>query len=101
VRHAGDVRMVLARRPRAALDAHVVADLLALPLLAQMEPEPGLPAALHRGEPPGSLRRGALRRCSAAVLAALEEPALQDAEVPVLDRAVLDGAVLDGAVRAP
>ena len=102
VRHAGDVRVVLARRPRAALDADVVADLLELPLLAQMEPEPGLPAALHRGEPPGSLPRGALRRCSAAVLAALEEPALEEPALDgaVLGDAVLGGAVLGGAVRA-
>ena len=75
VRHAGDVRVVLAPRPRASLDAGVVADLLELPLLAEMAPEPGLAGALHRGEPPGTRRRGPLQRTSALVLAALDEAA--------------------------
>ncbi len=48
-----------------------VADVLGLPLLTGMRPEPGLAGALDRGQLPGGRRRGPLARAAGEVLAAL------------------------------
>lgn len=53
----GDVRLVVRGPAPTGLAAEVIADALDLPLAAALRPEPGIGAALDRGEPPG-LRRG-------------------------------------------
>ncbi|SDQ17808.1 septum site-determining protein Ssd [Quadrisphaera sp. DSM 44207] len=73
--HTGDLRVVAVVPPRAGVGAAALADALELPLLARTAPEAGLRAALDRGEPPGSRRRGALAACCQAVLAAVEDEA--------------------------
>ncbi|WP_432066005.1 septum site-determining protein Ssd [Streptomyces sp. C10-9-1] len=61
-----DLRVV-ARGPYApGLDEHRVADALGLPLAGDLPADPGLPAALHDGRPPGAGARGPLARfCTA------------------------------------
>jgi hypothetical protein len=78
--HAGDLRLVVSAG-RAGLGVAEVADALDLPVLARTGPEPGLRGLLERGEPLAVRRRGALARCCAAVLAAL------DAEAPAVGAA--------------
>jgi secretion/DNA translocation related CpaE-like protein len=58
--HCADLSVVV-RGPRPGrLRARDVAEALGLPLAGVLRPEPGLPAALERGEAPGAGRRGPL-----------------------------------------
>jgi secretion/DNA translocation related CpaE-like protein len=52
-------------------DADAVADSLQLPLLGELRAEPGLAAAMLRGEPPGLRARGPLARLAGRVLQGL------------------------------
>jgi secretion/DNA translocation related CpaE-like protein len=63
-----DVRVVV-RGPALGLSAEAVADALDLPLVGLLRPEPGLRAALERGEPPGLRRRGPLSTLCRQLLA--------------------------------
>lgn len=74
-----DVRLVLRVGPRSGptrLSA-AAAELCGCPVLHELRDEPGLEAALARGEPPGLRRRGPLARCADQILAAVQsrEPA--------------------------
>jgi secretion/DNA translocation related CpaE-like protein len=55
-----DVRLVVRGPAPGGLDAASAAAAIGLPLAGWLRPEPGLAAALERGEPPGSRRRGPL-----------------------------------------
>ena len=55
----------------AGLPAELVADSLGLPLQGELRPEPGLAAALERGEPPGLRPRSPLARFAVRLLADL------------------------------
>jgi secretion/DNA translocation related CpaE-like protein len=55
-----DVRLVVRGPVTSALRPEAVADALELPLAGVLRPEPGLRAALDRGEPPGLRTRGPL-----------------------------------------
>ncbi len=63
-----DLRAVVRGPSRAALPAELVADALEIPLLGELRAEPGLAAALERGEPPGLRSRGPLARMASRVL---------------------------------
>lgn len=66
--HSADIRLVVRGPAPSGLRGRDVARALGLPLMAALRPEPGLAAALERGEPPGEDRRGPLARMCAAVL---------------------------------
>ncbi len=66
-----DVRLVVRGPGPAGLDGQTVAGLLGLPLAGQLRPEPGLEAALERGEPPAGRGRGPLADLCAHLLAEL------------------------------
>jgi secretion/DNA translocation related CpaE-like protein len=51
------------------LTASAIASVLRLPIIAEVRPEPGLAAALDRGEPPGLRRRGPLAKACRVILA--------------------------------
>ncbi len=55
-----DLRLVVRGPGPAGLDGETVAGLLGLPLAGQLRAEPGLDAALERGEPPARRGRGPL-----------------------------------------
>ena len=55
-----DVRLVVRGPAPTGLRAEAVADVLGLPLAGELRPEPGVRAALDRGEPPGLRTRGPL-----------------------------------------
>jgi hypothetical protein len=57
-----DVRLVVRGPAPSGLPAQTVADLLRLPLAAALPPEPGVAAALDRGEAAAVRPRGALGR---------------------------------------
>jgi secretion/DNA translocation related CpaE-like protein len=63
-----DLRVVVRGPAPAGLEARVVADSLALPLAGVLRPEPGLAAALERGEVPGGRGRGPLATFCRALL---------------------------------
>ncbi len=67
-----DLRAVVRGPTTRSMPAEAVADLLGLPLFAELRPETGLPAALARREAPGLRPRGPLARCAARVLEAVE-----------------------------
>ncbi|HLZ38237.1 MAG TPA: septum site-determining protein Ssd [Mycobacteriales bacterium] len=58
--HTRDLRVVVRGPAPSGLPADAVADSLGLPLAGMLRAEPGLPAALDRGEPPARRRRGPL-----------------------------------------
>ncbi|WP_345044635.1 septum site-determining protein Ssd [Streptomyces sannanensis] len=61
-----DLRVVVRGPYAAGLDEEWVAEALGLPLAGELPAEPGLPAALDRGAPPGTDARGPLGRFCAA-----------------------------------
>jgi secretion/DNA translocation related CpaE-like protein len=67
--HAGDLRCVVRAPAASGLDGRTVAEALGLPLDGWLAAEPGLAAALDRGEPPGRRVRGPLARFSDGFLA--------------------------------
>lgn len=66
-----DLRLVVRGPAPSKLPAAVIADLLGLPLLGEMRPEPGLAATLERGVPPARNPRAPLARLCARALDAL------------------------------
>jgi secretion/DNA translocation related CpaE-like protein len=63
-----DLRLVVRGPAPAGLPAHAVAESLGLPLAGVVREEPGLAAALERGDPPARRGRGPLARFCAGVL---------------------------------
>src|SRR5450759_3038179 len=66
--HCPDVRVVVRGPAPAGLDADVIAASLDLRLAGQLRPEPGLAAALERGEPPARRGSGPLSRLCGRLL---------------------------------
>ncbi len=66
-----DVRLVVREAAGARLPAGAVARAVGLPLAGRLAPEPGLAAALERGEPPGRAARGPLALLCRSLLADL------------------------------
>lgn len=71
--YAADLRVVVRGPAPSGLGAEVVAGSLALPLAGWLRPEPGLAAALERGEPPARRGKGPLADFCAAFLADLDQ----------------------------
>jgi secretion/DNA translocation related CpaE-like protein len=69
--HASDLRVVVRGPGPTGLDAEAVAEALSVPLQGELRPEPGLPAALDRGELAALRPRGPLAVLCRAVLAAM------------------------------
>jgi secretion/DNA translocation related CpaE-like protein len=67
---AADVSLVVRGPAPTGLPAEAVADSLGLPLAGELKPEPGLPAALDRGDVPPMRPRGPLALLSARLVAA-------------------------------
>jgi secretion/DNA translocation related CpaE-like protein len=65
---ASDVRVVVRGPAPSGLSADVVASSLGLPLIGEMQAEPGIDRSLERGDPPGSRGRGPLARFCAEFL---------------------------------
>lgn len=65
---APDLRLVVRGPAPTGLPAAAIADSLGLPLAGEARAEPGLAAALDRGDPPGQRRRGPLARLAADLL---------------------------------
>jgi secretion/DNA translocation related CpaE-like protein len=72
---AADLRVVVRGPAPTGLPAQAVAAALGLPLAGEARAEPGLAAALDRGDPPGVRRRGPLARLAAGLLDDLLGPA--------------------------
>jgi secretion/DNA translocation related CpaE-like protein len=70
-----DVRVVVRGPAPTGLTAATIGALLRRPVAAELRSEPGLPAALDRGEPPGLRSRSPLGRVCRALLAELAIPA--------------------------
>lgn len=70
-----DLRVVVRGPAPAGLPAEAVADSLGLPLAGSIKAEPGLAAALERGEPPARRGRGPLASFCVAFLDELQPPA--------------------------
>jgi secretion/DNA translocation related CpaE-like protein len=68
-----DLRAVVRGGGPRSCPPEYVADSLGVPLFSELRSEPGLQAALARGEPPGLRPRGPLARCSSRVLAAVDQ----------------------------
>lgn len=73
VAHTGDLRVVVRGPAPSKLPASVIADVLGLPLLGQMRPEPGIAASLERGFPPARSARSPLARLCGRVLDAVDQ----------------------------
>ncbi|HVA60718.1 MAG TPA: septum site-determining protein Ssd [Mycobacteriales bacterium] len=69
--HCQDVRLVVRGPAPGGLDPAAIADALELPLAGSLRAEPGLAAALERGEPPGRSGRGPLAAFCRRLLAEL------------------------------
>jgi secretion/DNA translocation related CpaE-like protein len=67
---AGEILLVVRGPAPTGLPAEAVADSLGLPLAGELKPEPGLPAALDRGDVPPIRPRGPLAVLSARLVAA-------------------------------
>ena len=75
--YCADVRVVVRGPAPGRLDATMVAESLALPLAGSLRPEPGLAAALERGEPPTARGRGPLAAFCGAFLPSVRLPGRQ------------------------
>lgn len=71
--HCSDVRVVVRGPAPGGLDAADVAAAVGLPLAGSLRAEPGLAAALERGEPPASRARGPLARLCQELLEPLRD----------------------------
>jgi secretion/DNA translocation related CpaE-like protein len=69
-----DVRVLVRGPAPSGLDADVIAEALGLPLAGVIRPEPGLAAALERGDPPGRRTRGPLATFCAGFLQDVVRP---------------------------
>jgi secretion/DNA translocation related CpaE-like protein len=58
--HCADVRVLVRGPAPSGLDADAMAEALGVPLAGQVRAEPGLAAALERGDPPGRRTKGPL-----------------------------------------
>lgn len=67
--YLADVRLVVRGPGPTGLRGEEIADVLELPLAGWLSPEPGLRAALDRGEPPGLRSRGPLSQLCRGLLA--------------------------------
>lgn len=72
---ARDLRLVVRGPAPTGLPAATIAESLGLPLAGEVRAEPGLAAALDRGDPPGLRRRGPLARLADGLLDDLLGPA--------------------------
>lgn len=72
--HCPDVRLLVRGPSPSGLDAGTIAEVLGMPLAGEMRAEPGLAAALERGDPPGRRVRGPLATWSAGFLDELLRP---------------------------
>ena len=72
--HAGDLRVVVRAPGPSGIPAAAVAAALGLPLAGTVRPEPGLDAALERGEPPARRGRGPLADLCARLVGELLPP---------------------------
>jgi secretion/DNA translocation related CpaE-like protein len=72
-----DIRVVVRGPAPTGLTAGTIGSALGLSVAAQLRSEPGLPAALDRGEPPGLRSRGPLARACRSLLADLAIPIRQ------------------------
>lgn len=70
--HCADVRLVVRGPAPGRLDAGVVAESIGLPLAGYLRPEPGLSAALERGDAPAARGRGPLAAFCTAFVSALD-----------------------------
>jgi secretion/DNA translocation related CpaE-like protein len=78
LQHLAEVRVIVRGPASTGLRAEAVAEALGLPLAGELKPEPGLRAALDRGDPPGLRVRGPLATLCRQLLAAeLAERALE------------------------
>jgi secretion/DNA translocation related CpaE-like protein len=71
--HVVGLDLVVRRVRQRGLAAAEVAAALALPLVGELRPEPGLVGALERGEPPGRRPRGPLAELCGRLLAGIGE----------------------------
>jgi secretion/DNA translocation related CpaE-like protein len=71
---APDLRVLVRGPAPSGLPADLVAEAIGLPLAGSVREEPGLAAALERGDPPGRRGRGPLAEFCAGFLADLELP---------------------------
>lgn len=74
-----DVRVVVRGPAPGKLDAPVIAESLGLPLAGSLRPEPGLAAALERGDPPATRGRGPLAAWCGTFLPSLPAPSRRPA----------------------
>ncbi|BEP12853.1 septum formation initiator [Acidothermaceae bacterium B102] len=72
--YCADVRLLVRGPAPSGLDAAVVAEVLGLPLAGEIRAEPGLAAALERGDPPGRRVRGPLATFCADFLQEVARP---------------------------
>ncbi len=77
--HCDDVRVVVRGPAPGRLAAATIAESLGLPLAGSMRAEPGLAAALERGDPPAARGRGPLAGFCATFLGTLGVPARRQA----------------------
>lgn len=75
--HCADLQVVVRGPSPAGLASRDVAAALGVPLAGVLRPEPGLAAALERGEPPGARGRGPLADFCTGFLERLRRPALR------------------------
>ncbi|NUS73422.1 MAG: septum site-determining protein minD [Corynebacteriales bacterium] len=74
IEHSPAVECVVRGPSPAGLSPHDISRVLELPLAASLKAEPGLAAALERGEPPGARLRGPLATSCQELLTRLDEP---------------------------
>lgn len=72
--HCSEVRLLVRGPAPSGLDAEVIAESLGLPLAGVIRPEPGIAAALERGDPPGRRTRGPLAMFCAEFLHEVVRP---------------------------
>jgi secretion/DNA translocation related CpaE-like protein len=72
--HCADVRLLVRGPAPSGLDADSVSQALGVPLAGQVRAEPGLAAALERGDPPGRRTKGPLAGFCAGFLDGLLSP---------------------------
>jgi secretion/DNA translocation related CpaE-like protein len=72
--HSPDVRLLVRGPAPSGLEPEVVAEVLGLPLAGSIKQEPGIAAALERGDPPGRRTRGPLATFCAGFLEDVVRP---------------------------
>ncbi len=77
--HCPSLSLVVRGPAPGGLQDHDVEQAIGLPLIGSLKPEPGLAAALERGEPPAQDRRGPLARFCERLLGELDLPRRREA----------------------